>query len=227
MGLKVCKGIGKAKGFKGCGIETSNRHYGLCPKCYFEWMTTTKDGKTQYEKLRIKAKNKARKEINKRHKEEREKLIDYKTKLQTEINRIVRSIDRGLNCLARNTRGQMHAGHVYSRGSNPTIKFNLHNIHRQSAMSNHYQNDDGLLREGIEREYGDYYMSFISSLRRTPALKYSNEEYKEFYLMAKEILKELKKDETKVFSKEQRIKLRNKINLKLGIYPKEFCIFVL
>ena len=34
---------------------------------------------------------------------------------------------------------QMHAGHVYSRGSNPMLRFNLHNIHRQSAQSNHFQ----------------------------------------------------------------------------------------
>jgi hypothetical protein len=118
----------------------------------------------------------------------------------------------------------MHGGHVFAKGGNSSMALNLHNIHRQSAQSNRFQNDDGLLREGLSNEYGENYMQFISELRRTPQLNYLNMEYMDFYKVAKSISKKLIKDGRR-YNKEERIVLRNKINLLLCIYESEYCIF--
>ncbi|HEY6143758.1 MAG TPA: recombination protein NinG [Flavobacterium sp.] len=167
----------------------------------------------------------------KKAKQEKEKMSKYKdnttnwkNRLQTEINTIVRAIDKGLPCLAKKRFGQIHAGHVFGRGSNTTIRFNLHNIHRQNAQSNHFQNDDGLLREGLTNEYGQEYMTFVSELRQTPALTYKDKEFKEFTEKAHEIAKRLLKLDLE-YSLKIRIMLRNKINQEIGIYTPEFCVF--
>lgn len=161
-------------------------------------------------------------------KKTRQKMVDnttnWKSRLQDEINSIVRRIDKGLLCLARNKGGQIHAGHVYARGGNTTIRYNLHNIHRQNAQSNHFQNDDGLLREGLVKEYGQDYMDFISDLRRTPKLEYKDFDYKGFYIKAHDIALRLAKLDL-TYSLKNRISLRNKINEELEIYEQEYCQF--
>ena len=134
-------------------------------------------------------------------------------------------IDAGQPCLARGHHAkQMHAGHVYSRGAYPSMRYNLHNIHRQSAQSNHFQNEDGLLREGVVKEYGQRYMDFLSELRRTGALKYTNDEYRYIYVKASKIALDLRKNGN-VFNKAERIIKRNEINLQLNIYDKEYSIY--
>lgn len=148
-----------------------------------------------------------------------------KDKLQDQINRIVRLIDFGLTCLAKGYHpNQMHAGHIFSRGSESAIRYNLHNIHRQSAQSNHFQNEDGLLREQLKKEYGNSYYDFINGLRRFKGFKLSDSEYYQLYLKARKIANELDKKGYK-YSLQDRITLRNEINKELGIYPDEFCYY--
>ena len=157
----------------------------------------------------------------------KENTTNYSKILQDNINKIVRLIDKGQPCLARgNKPKQIHAGHVFARGGNPSIRYNLHNIHRQSAQSNHYQNDDGILKEGLVKEYGQDYMTFISELRRTKALNYSNIQYKHFNELALDIIRMLVKKDC-IYSLAERISLRNEINNTLEIYPREFCEFAL
>jgi Bacteriophage Lambda NinG protein len=170
------------------------------------------------------AEKKAKKDWQEQKQKLRSKTTNWKNQLQLEINKIVRLIDKDLLCLARKKNGQMHAGHIYSRGSSPTIRFNLHNIHRQNAQSNHFQNDDGLLREGLISEYGQKYMDFISDLRQTPELKLKPFEYEQLTQKAKEITAFLSKLNL-TYSLENRIILRNKYNLELGIYNKKYCVF--
>lgn len=220
---KKCKGTGKAKGF-GCGTMSDRRTYGLCPKCKYDWATSTEEGKEWFKKQKAFTKKRNEKKERKKKRAEKSLQQDWGKLLQTEINAIARTIDAGLTCLATNRRGQMHGGHVYARGGNQTIRYNLHNIHRQCAQSNHFQNDDGKLREGLTNEYGQKYMEFVSKLRQTPTIKYSNVEYRDLTTKARGILRELKKKD-KVYSKSERIELRNRVNLELGIYSPLFCEF--
>lgn len=222
---KDCKGLNKAKDFQGCGnkVLAQTRRAGLCSDCYRKWyLLNTENGNDRIKKAIEKAQQ---------PKLELEKafsggLIDYKKKLQIKINQIVRFIDRSEPCLAKGIYSkQFHAGHVFSRGSNPTIRFNLHNIHRQSAQSNHFQNEDGLFREGLMQEYSVSYYNFVSGLRKTPSIHYSNEEYRVYYKKSCKLFNELKKS-LKTFEKvNERIKERNRINLELNIYDKKYCIY--
>jgi len=217
-----CDGIGKAKGFKGCGKPTYKRTNGLCDSCLYDFYTTDERGKIIFAKRKIQVVSKREKETKK---ELKEKTTNWKERLQDNVNKIVRLIDKDLLCLARNQRGKINAGHVFARGGNQTIRYNLHNIHRQSAQSNHWQNDDGLLREGIIKEYGSNYMDFIASLRQTPQIKYNDKEYKDIALKASKIALRLKKLDLN-YSLTERIELRNKINLELGIYEPIYCTYL-
>lgn len=223
---KPCCGTGDAKGF-GCGHKTKHRIYGLGKMCgcYSDWLLNSENGKIKMQKSIIAAKSKVQKEIKKKETEKKSKNVNWNEKLQTCINVIIRLIDKGLPCLARGYHpNQVHAGHVFARGGNQTMRFNLHNIHRQGAQSNHFGNDDGLLREGVKNEYGENYLEFISNLRQMPALNYTNEDLHEFYKNASKIKLKLTKDD-KYYSLIERIYLRNKINLELGIYEPNFCEF--
>lgn len=235
--IKKCKGTGKAIAFKGCGVELPyfenngtkkySAVYGLGKNCgcYSKWLLTTKEGKEVLNKAKIKAKKITDKEHYKIKKEQKNKIKNWRNYLQVEIQKISRLIDIGLPCLARGHHAdQMHGGHVFAKGGNSSMALNLHNIHRQSAQSNRFQNDDGLLREGLSNEYGENYMQFISELRRTPQLNYLNMEFMDFYKLAKSISKKLIKDGRR-YNKEERIILRNKVNLMLGIYTEEYCVF--
>lgn len=235
---KICKGNGKAKGF-GCGkplpfternkIKSYKAKYGLGEDCgcYTNWLISDNpEAKKTFAQFLKKNKTDFEKEQKRKEKEKKDKFVDYKTKLQEPINLIVRLLDIGLPCLARNYHpGQMHAGHVFARGGNQYIRYNLHNIHRQSAQSNGKQNDDGLLREGLVNEYGQDYMDFISELRQTPKLEYLHHEYKSFYKHACAIANELKRQGRIFPTIEERIFMRNEINNQLGIYDQKYCEF--
>lgn len=210
------------------GIKTYKQKYGygIDCMCFRDWLIS-EDPKAikTFNKFLIKHKKDCDAKKKKEEKQIKNDIVDWKSKLQIKINEIVRLIDVGLPCLAKGIHAnQMHAGHVYARGGNQTIRYNLHNIHRQSAQSNHFQNDDGLLREGLAKEYGQEYMDFISELRQTPHLEYKNHEYLEFTKRASKIVLELKKRGLTNDLKD-RIKLRNDINNKLEIYDKKYCEF--
>ena len=91
-------------------------------------------------------------------------------------------------------------------------------------ICNHFQNDDGLLREGLVKEYGQEYMDFISELRTIQSHKLKNEDCMNFYKVACKIAARLKKD-LKPYEKEDRIILRSQVNLALEIYPEQYCVF--
>lgn len=224
---KVCKGINKAKDFEGCGeiVPSKTRKFGLCGKCFWDWMQNTEGGRIHYQKQFMpKVRKKTETEKRKRTKKEREEMTNWRDdKLQPKLQEIARLLDIGRPCLARGYHAdQMHGGHVFSKGANPSMALNLHAIHRQSAQSNHNGNDDGLMRDGIVREYGRGYMDFLFGLKKAPALRYSNLQYLGFYRKACKIANELKR-KGEVFNMEERIEMRNRINLELEIYREEEC----
>jgi hypothetical protein len=216
---KKCRGTGKASGH-GCGSMQLRRKYGLGFECgcYQKWLISTEEGKEVLNKASIRGKKIQHKKSVAKKKEEKENNVDYSKKLQQKVQEIARLIDVGQPCLSKKIHAkQMHGGHVFSRGGNSNIRYNLHNIHRQSAQSNHFQNDDANFREGIKKEYGKDYLEYISSLRKTQIIKYTNSDFKEFYKKACMIANRLRK-EGKVMSKIERLSTRDEINEELGIY---------
>jgi hypothetical protein len=226
---RKCKGTHRYTFGLGCNrlVATDKRQFGIAKDggcdCWVNWLKSERSKEFLSKIIIPKAKKEvARKEKNK-DKDAKEKLTDWRKKLQSEVQKIARFIDIGLACLARGHHAnQIHGGHVFAKGGNSSMALNLHNIHRQGAHSNHFQNDDGLLREGLKNEYGDKYLKFVSELRRTPQLRYTNLEYKSFYRQACSISNELKK-KGNTYNLEQRILLRNEINETLGIYDTEYC----
>lgn len=224
--MKICRGIGRAKGIEGCGVESDKRQNGLCPVCLVDWMENTEAGKLY--KIQVfdpRVEKKLAKLKREKDKKLKEDLTNWRNKLQEKVQEICRLIDIGQPCLAlKYHAGQMHGGHIYAKGGNKTMSLNLHNIHRQSAQSNHSHNDDGLLRENLAEEYGQKYADWLSSMRQCPTLKFTNGEYLEFYRTACQMANELKRL-GQTFDKEGRILLRNEINTVLGIYPEEWCVY--
>lgn len=177
--------------------------------------------------LKIYSDIKAKKEAKEKYIKIKTQATQWDNKLQTKTQEIARLIDNGMPCLARNTINcQMHGGHVHAKGGSHQCRYNLHNIHRQSAQSNKWFNDSDLLRQGITNEYGSNYLEFIDSLKLTPKRKFTQVELMEIYDIACKVATRLRKANLQ-YSLSERIELRNNINLELGIYDTEYCIFSL
>jgi len=169
-------------------------------------------------------KKRQKKEVDKKVKAIKEKVTKWEKIIQPKINKIARIIDKDLPCLATGRNGQIHGGHIFSRGAHSNMRFNLHNIHRQTAQSNHWQNDDLKLREGLKREYGVNYYEFLESMKGCKPLKFTTDEYKELNKRVNEVLRWVETQEAK--NDVERLELRDICNKRLNIYLYEYqCFF--
>jgi hypothetical protein len=151
---------------------------------------------------------------------------DLKNELQPLINRIARLIDNNQPCIATgNLTGKRNGGHYISCGANDTIRFNLHNIHIQSEHSNKWRSGDSVrYKDGLIKIYGQDYFNFVDSLRLTDEIHLSKEDIAGLIPKARMIIKGLLK-ENLTYSFVERIILRNKYNLELGVYEIKYCVF--
>ncbi len=151
-------------------------------------------------------------------------LGDYKKELQIEVNKIVRLIDEGCKCLACGiTNAKFDASHFRGVGAWDNLRFNLHNIYSGCARCNTYQNGNLIkFREGIIQTFGDSQMAFMDDLNVIyPSIKLNKDELAERTKIAKKIVKELieaNKSAKLPRNSEERIALRTKYNIQLGIY---------
>ena len=230
---KKCKGNGKAKTHSGCGKELYLFRYGLCKDCYKDFLFNTSEGKEILEKSKIKAvsiaKNRVKKQQIQKRKQQKE-LIRTKSywekKLQKEINTIVRMIDRGHNCISSQKKlsRKYDAGHYYSVGSTPTIRFNLHNIFAQNVNENQFNggNPIGYVR-GLKEVFGYAYAEEVICLRaKYHLIKLSIYELKLCIGRARSFIKYVEKLKNKngwkPFSVQERVELRREGNVYIGIY---------
>jgi hypothetical protein len=229
---KPCLGTGIAKGF-GCGHKTKHRVYGLGKMCgcYSNWLLNSEQGKIKLEKSIISAKSKVKKENKQKEVAEKANLKvailspdKYRAKyLQPILNEISRLIDFGQSCIATGNFGKMNGGHYISVGANRTTALNLHNIHIQSFESNHHRSGDQIkYRMGLIERYGNDYFDYIETLQRHRPLHLSTSDMIEIASRASKIRLELKRNPEQK-TPHERIKLRNEINLELGIYDANFC----
>jgi len=176
---------------------------------------------------RSKQEKKAKSEWSEKKKVLSEKLMtksDYEKQLQTEINHIVRIIDKGHPCIATGSlKGKMNAGHYYSVGAFPALRFNLFNIYIQSEHSNSWKAGDNIrYADGLIQTFGQSHFDYIHTLRQLhPTINLSIHELKEAILKAKFIVKTLAKLEPK-YTIQQRLILRKKLNQSIGIYLESF-----
>ncbi len=147
------------------------------------------------------------------------------TILQPVVNEIARIVDFGQPCIATENYGKENGGHYISVGANRTICLNLHNLHIQSFESNHWKSGDTLKYQGgIRRVYGEDYLEFMDGLQKHPPIQLRKIYMIELYKKACEIRIRLRKDQ-KLRTPKERIELRNQINLELGIYLEEYCVY--
>jgi len=152
-------------------------------------------------------------------KEKLKTLSDWKKEFQTEINSIVRTIDKDYPCIATNTtNGKMNAGHYIGVGANDTLRFHLENIWIQSEHSNSWKSGDTIrYQNGIVATFGKEYLEYMNSLQQIKPIKLSISDVKEKIPIARGILKWLKLQDRK-FSVAERISLRKEFNQKIGLY---------
>ena len=154
-------------------------------------------------------------------KEKVKTLSDYQNELQKEINKIVRLLDRSHNCMSSGRpTSTPNAGHVFSRGAFPSIRFNLHNIWLQSVHDNvHLSGNFNGFKKGLIDKFGVSYFEYIESLRAEyPVLKLNKDELTEAKALCKEIIKELQ--EEGYLTDIERLDYRYKLNKRIGIYCK-------
>lgn len=221
---KKCKGINKAKLFKGCDEFKNIVYAGLCSKCLSEWLYSTGEGKDYLNRNLI---PKAKKTVAKKEKvktkiayEKLETKTDVEKKLQKEINKLVRILDKGHYCISsgRSLGKNYDAGHLYSVGSNAQIRFHLFNIFAQSVHDNQYKSGNGLeYAERLKELFGEEVQLYCLSLKGYPSINLEKHEIKEKTTIARRIVKWLELQDRR-FSLKERIELREKFNKEIGIY---------
>jgi len=222
---KPCKGTGKAKGF-GCGILSTKRVLGLsilkCG-CYRKYLLSP-EGADRLKAGTLKGKAIVKKAAKEKDKEAREKLktrSNFESDLQKEINTIIRLIDKGTVCISslKALNQKFDAGHYFSVGSTPSLRFNLFNIYAQSVHCNQHLSGDSInFMEGLKLMYGKEHAEYVSELRaKYKLIKLLIPDLKEKTIIAKQIVKELKK-ENRTYSPKERLYLRLTYNIKIGIY---------
>jgi hypothetical protein len=164
------------------------------------------------------------KDWQKEKKEIKEKLMtksDYEKLLQKEINTIVRLIDKNSFCHStkKPLNDKFDAGHFYSVGSNPTIRFNLFNIYAQSVYANQYLSGDQINFLAVLSDvYGLEHKEYVLSLKsRYNLIKLSQNDLKDKIQISRSIVKHLQL-ENKTYNESERLELRKKFNAMIGIY---------
>lgn len=152
-------------------------------------------------------------------KEDLKPIGKYYEDLQKVINSIVRLIDNHQNCISCGSPPVgINAGHYYSVGANPAIRFHLNNIHVQCIHCNKHKSGavTGYVN-GLNDVYGSTYLNYVRSLKKSHTyLGLTKVEVKEKIAIARSIVRRLDSDIPNGLSK--RLYLRKLINEELGIY---------
>jgi predicted DNA-binding protein YlxM (UPF0122 family) len=172
-----------------------------------------------------KAEKKEAKEWKERKIEGLEKLktkSDYEKDLEKEVNHIVRLLDKGHPCISSDRINYtVNAGHMFSVGAFPSLRYNLLNIYAQSVGDNMYKGGNPLAyMEGLRKTFGAEVANEINQLKaKYPEIKLSIPEIRETIKVARQCVRDLMKVESdKPYTTEERIELRRQYNNILGIY---------
>jgi hypothetical protein len=173
-----------------------------------------------------------KKKLWEKEKQERKEKLkthgDRENELQPIINEISALLDKGMNCICCGAKitniNKANAGHRFAVGGNNTLRFNLHNLHKNGVCCNKWKNgnpdgyDDGLIKM-----YGKDYFEFVKwKLKELyPQVKLTATELIAKRAIAMKVRNELKKLDL-TYTPEERIALRDKINKQIGIYNEGF-----
>lgn len=104
---------------------------------------------------------------------------DWQREAQAEFNAFIRARDADLPCIScgRHHEGQYHAGHFYSVGARPNLRFDERNVHKQCSTCNAYLHGNLInYRAGLIKRIG---LEALEALEADQAVKkYSIEDLK-------------------------------------------------
>jgi Bacteriophage Lambda NinG protein len=155
-------------------------------------------------------------------KESLQTLSDLKRILQDDINRLVRMIDYDQLCISSQRRPiKRNAGHYYSVGAHPELRYNLLNIFLQSEHDNSHLSGNLLqYRENVKLLFGKKFLSELESLPSVhKSINLTKDDIKEFIKATREVIKlHLTNYPDVKLGNEKRIELRRQYNELIGIY---------
>lgn len=146
---------------------------------------------------------------------------EYRKELQDEINKLSRKIDEihgYILCIDDCGKGygkQTDAAHFHSRGSNSSLRYNLHNIHSANSQCNQFsdKHKEGY-KIGLEKRYGPQYLDKVLNLPTIyKEIKLSNHEVHQKLKIVRLLIRTLH-----TFKFENSIDVREYFNNVIGIY---------
>lgn len=148
---------------------------------------------------------------------------DINRELQSYINELVRLIDFGQLCISsQRTPIKCNAGHFYSVGAHPQIRFNLFNIFLQSEKDNSYLSGNQIeYMNNLELIFGSEVQAKILKLPlQCKELSFNKHDLQKAIDNTKECIAYHKKNYLDIkISSEMRLKLRSDYQTKIGLYP--------
>lgn len=155
-------------------------------------------------------------------KESLQTLSDLKKILQDDINRLVRMIDYDQLCISsQRTPNKRNAGHYYSVGAHPSLRYNLLNIFLQSEHDNSHKSGNLLeYRENIKFIFGKKFLYELESLPSIyKSINLTKDEIKGYIKATREVIKlHLTNYPDVKLGNDKRIELRKEYNKLIGIY---------
>jgi len=219
--LKKCKGTGKAIDF-GCSNYSEIFKYGLCKKCFIEWLYNTDIGKEVLNKSILISRNKIVKEVKKqsiKNKIENKTIALLINEAKAPFQKLIRIRDHRQLCICCDKLlpfniGEYDAGHYFKAELYTGLIFHPHNVHGQRVYCNqHLHGNESGYTNGIIRRIGwsNYqHLNFIKDKLKS-------------YKWDRQSLIEMKKyyqNELKLVEKGKMIK---DVDLSIGIVDIPFC----
>lgn len=185
--MKPCKGTGIAHG-SGCNEIIYNPFkFGLCKPCYAKWLYNTKNGLEYVEKMSLKAHKKTDEKIQKtlcqlyrnprkkRTKLEQMSIQELKIRTQDVCNKYIRTRDNINHGISISSERPINdAGHFFSVGANPSLRYSPQNIHGQDRHDNGYNGGNRIdYEKGLVMRFGRAYVDELYELKE----KYSGVRY--------------------------------------------------
>lgn len=189
---KPCKGINKAKSYKGCGTPTLYRTMGLCNHCLGDFLFGNDNGKLLMKKSIIpKAKLLVKKESKAKDKAAREKLKtlgQYEAEAKKSFQKFIRLRDSELNCISCDTPTSdiWDGGHYKKAEIYSGVIFDERNCNKQCRYCNRFLGgNEANYRTGLVKRFGEPYVLELEIYsNETRQHKYTKQELidiKKFY----------------------------------------------
>ena len=171
-------------------------------------------------KLEAKRANKIARADKKEKLDKLKSVADWKKDLQVVVNWIVRELDKDFPCISHpETKNFLRydAGHAYTVKVHSDVRYNVHNIHKQSSEANERHGFCAEYAKGLKVRYGQKYLDMVLSLpldwKGIGKDKFTISNIKDIYLPnARRIQREMK--DGAEFSRDQ-------VNEMIGIYVRD------